>query len=152
MGCEKTFVVDETQIIDSETGLLQGKENDKNYHICASHDSLFDEEAVAQKEKSYENSDFLASDFENSMDRDFIKIDKTHEARTESESENSQESQRANDTENNDFLASDSENSMDRDFIKDDKKDEGGTESGSDNIQENQSDNNEEATRMLGEI
>ena len=65
--------------IDSETGLLQGKENDKNYHICASHDSLFDEEAVAQKEKSYENSDFLVSDFENSMDRDFIKDDKTDE-------------------------------------------------------------------------
>jgi len=155
--CEKTFVVGETHIIgvhlhNSETGLLQGKENDKNYHICASHDSLFDEEAVAQKEKSYENSDFLASDFENSMDRDFIKDDKTDEAGTESESENSQESQRANDTENNDFLASDSENSMDRDFIKDDKKDEGGTESGSDNSQENQSDNNEEASRMLGEI
>ena len=63
--------------IDSETGLLQGKENDKNYHICALHDPLFDEEAVAQKEQSYENSDFLASDFENSMDRDFIKDEKT---------------------------------------------------------------------------
>ena len=85
--------------IDSETGLLQGKENDKNYHICASHDPLLDEEAVAQKEQSYENSDFLASDSENSMDRDFIKDEKIDEAGTESESENSQESQSANDEE-----------------------------------------------------
>ena len=123
--------------------MLQGKENNKNYHICALHDPLFDEEAVAQKEQSYENSDFLASDFENSMDRDFIKDEVG-----ESENDNNQESQSANNAENGNFLASDSENSMDRDFIKD----EGGTESENDNSQENQSDNNEEASRMLGEI
>ena len=123
--------------------MLQGKENNKNYHICASHDPLLDKEAVAQKEQSYENSDFLASDFENSMDRDFIKDEVG-----ESENDNNQESQSANNAENGNFLASDSENSMDRDFIKD----EGGTESENDNSQENQSDNNEEASRMLGEI
>ena len=90
--------------IDSETGLLQGKENDKNYHICALHDPLFDEEAVAQKEQSYENSDILPSERENSMDRDFINDDITDEAGTESE--NSQENQSANNTE------SESENSQ----------------------------------------
>ena len=118
--------------------MLQGKENNKNYHICASHDPLLDKEAVAQKEQSYENSDFLASDFENSMDRDFINddIDITDEDGTESE--NSQESQSANDG-----LASSLENSMDRDFIK--YEDEAGTES--ENSQESGS-----AQKMLGEI
>ena len=75
--------------------MLQGKENDKNYHICALHDPLFDEEALAQKEQSYENSDILLSERENSMDRDFINDDITDEAGTESQ--NSQESQSVND-------------------------------------------------------
>merc|ERR1712129_619534 len=92
-------------------GLLQGK-NGKNYHICASHDPLLEEEAVAQKEQSYENSDFLASDSENSMDRDFIQDDKIDEAGTESESENSQKSQSAKDTE------SESENSHESQIAK----------------------------------
>ena len=144
--------------IDSETGLLQGKENDKNYHICAVHDPLLDEEAVAQKEQSCENNDILPSERENSMDRDFINDDITDEAGTESE--NSQESQNANEG-----LASALENSMDRDFIKYDKKDKAGTESESENSQEGQSANDTESeseysqesqsakkSRMLGEI
>ena len=65
--------------------MLQGKENDKNYHICALHDRLFDEEAVAQKEQSHENSDILLSERENSMDRDFINDEITDEAGTESQ-------------------------------------------------------------------
>ena len=96
--------------------MLQGKENDKNYHICALHDPLFDEEAVAQKEQSDENSDILPSERENSMDRDFINDDITDEAGTESQ--NSQESQSFNDD-----LVSALENSIDRDFIKYVKKD-----------------------------
>ena len=102
--------------------MLQGKENDKNYHICALHDPLFDEEAVVQKEQSYENSDILLSERENSMDRDFINDDITDEAGTESQ--NSQDSQSVNDD-----LVSALGNSMDRDFIKYDKNDEAGTES-----------------------
>ena len=140
--------------------MLQGKENDKNYHICALHDPLLDEEAVAQKEQSCENSDILPSERENSMDRDFINddINITDEAGTESE--NSQESQSANDG-----LASALENSKDRDFIKYDKKDKAGTESESENSQEGQSANNTESeseysqesqsakkSRMWGEI
>ena len=121
--------------------MLQGKENDKNYHICALHDPLFDEEAVAQKEQSYENSDILLSERENSMDRDFINDDITDEAGTESQ--NSQESV-------NDDLVS----TLDRDFIKNDGA---GTESESGNSHESQSSNDTECesakkSRMLGEI
>ena len=123
--------------------MLQGKENDKNYHICALHDPLFDEEAVAQKEQSYENSDMLLSDRENSIDRDFINDDITDEAGTESQ--NSQESV-------NDDLVSALGNSMDID-----KNEEAGTESESENSQESQSSNDTECesakkSRMLGEI
>ena len=132
--------------------MLQGKDNDKNYHICALHDPLLDEEGPGNQ--SCENIDILPSDRENSMDRDFINDDITDEAG--SGSENSQESQSANDG-----LASVLENSVDRDFIKFVKKDKAGTES--ENKQESQSANDTEsesensqesqsAQKMLGEI